>query len=147
MLQGYIQAIKSSIPINSLIGLGASIGAAVLTLGLGMDTPWAPWDPLSETFYPPQLFTIASFVATICFLSMAVIVLKIFEKITKSATKLWRITGIVFLAVYGLISFGAGTFEAGIMLNLLHVIVGIPALILIPSVLDSQNTKTNQQLS
>jgi len=147
MLQDYLQAIKSSIPINSLIGVCASIGAAVLTLGLGMDTPWAPWDPLSETFYPPQLFTIASFIATICFLSIAVIVLKALEKITQSAIKLWRISGIAFLIVYGLISFGAGTFEAGIMLNLLHIIVGIPALILIPSVLDPQKAKTSQQLS
>ena len=147
MLQGYIQAIKSSIPINSLIGLGASIGAAVLTLGLGMDTPWIPWDPLSGTFYPPQLFTIASFIATMFFLSIAVIVLKILEKITHSAIKLWRIFGIVFLLLYGVVSFGSGTFEAGIMLNILHLVVGVPALILIPSVLDSKSDEINQQLS
>ncbi len=144
MLRGYIQAIKSSIPINSLIGLGASIGAAVLTLGLGMDTPWIPWDPLSGTFYPPQLFTIASFIATMFFLSIAVIVVKTLEKITPSAIKLWRICGIVFLLLYGVVSFGSGTFEAGIMLNILHLIVGIPALILIPSVLDPEKGETDQ---
>ena len=74
MIRGYIQAIKSSIPINSLIGIGASLGAGVLTLGLGMDTPWIPWDPLSGTFYPPHLFTIASFIATMFFLSISVLV-------------------------------------------------------------------------
>lgn len=136
MIQSFIDAVKSSFLTNSLIGILASLGAAVLTLGLGMDTPWAPWDPLAETFYPPQLFTIASFFATLFFLSGAVVVLKVLEKATAFATKIWRITGIIFLVVYGLVSFGAGTFEAGIMLNILHLLVGIPALLLIPKVLD-----------
>lgn len=135
MIQSFVDAVKSSFLTNSLIGILASLGAAVLTLGLGMDTPWAPWDPLAETFYPPQLFTIASFFATLFFLSGAVIVLKILEKATDLATKIWRITGVVFLILYGLVSFGAGTFEAGIMLNILHLVVGIPALLLIPKVL------------
>lgn len=136
MIQSFIDAVKSSFLTNSLIGILASLGAAVLTLGLGMDTPWAPWDPLAETFYPPQLFTIASFFATLFFLSGAVVVLKVLEKATAFATKIWRITGIIFLVVYGLVSFGAGTFEAGIMLNILHLLVGIPALLLIPKVID-----------
>ncbi|MGB0266024.1 MAG: hypothetical protein ACPGAN_07040 [Candidatus Poseidoniaceae archaeon] len=147
MVKDYIQAIKSSIPISFLIGLGASFGAAVLTLGIGMDTPWIPWDPSSGIFYSPRLFILASFIETIIFLPVTVIFLKILEKITPSAIKIWRISGIIFLAVCGLLCFGAGTTQAGIMLNILHSIVGIPALILIPSVLDSQNTKTNQQLS
>ena len=136
MIQSFIDAVKSSFLTNSLIGILASLGAAALTLGLGMDTPWAPWDPLAETFYPPQLFTIASFFATLFFLSGAVVVLKVLEKATAFATKIWRITGIIFLVVYGLVSFGAGTFEAGIMLNILHLLVGIPALLLIPKVID-----------
>ena len=136
MIQSFIDAVKSSLLTNSLIGILASLGAAVLTLGLDMDTPWAPWDPLAETFYPPQLFTIASFFATLFFLSGAVVLLKILEKATDFATKIWRISGIVFLVVYGLVSFGAGTFEAGIMLNILHLVVGIPALLLIPKVID-----------
>ena len=143
MIQSIVDAVKSSFLTNSLIGIFASLGAAVLTLGLGMDTPWAPWDPLAETFYPPQLFTIASFFATLFFLSGAVIVLKILEKATDIATKIWRISGIVFLVVYGLVSFGAGTFEAGIMLNILHLVVGVPALLLIPKVLAEKQDASN----
>lgn len=135
MVKSFVDAIKSSLLTNSLIGIIASLGAGILTLGLGLDTPWAPWDSSGETFYPPRLFTIASFFATLFFLSGAVIMLKILGKITNSATKIWRITGVVFLILYGLVSFGAGTFEAGIMLNILHVIVGVPALLLIPKVL------------
>ena len=142
MIQSFVDAVKSSLLTNSLIGILASLGAAVLTLGLGMDTPWAPWDPLAETFYPPQLFTIASFFATLFFLSGAVVVLKILEKATDIATKLWRITGVIFLVVYGLVSFGAGTFEAGIMLNILHLVVGIPALLLIPKVSDREQASS-----
>ena len=142
MVQSFVDAVKSSFLTNSLIGIFASLGAAVLTLGFGMDTPWAPWDPLAETFYPPQLFTIASFFATLFFLSGAVVVLKVLEKATDIATKIWRITGVIFLVVYGLVSFGAGTFEAGIMLNILHLVVGIPALLLIPKVLDGGQDKS-----
>jgi len=36
--------------------------------------------------------------------------------------------------VYGFYSFSSGTFEAGIMLNILHLIVAVPSLILIPKV-------------
>lgn len=142
MLQSFIDAIKSSLLTNSMIGIIASLGAGILTLGLGMDTPWAPWDPLAETFYPPQLFTIASFFATLFFLTGAAVMLKVLEKITDIATKLWRITGIVFLVVYGLVSFGAGTLEAGIMLNILHVIVGVPALLYLPRVIGSVDERS-----
>ena len=39
-----------------------------------------------------------------------------------------------FLVLYGGYSFTSGTVEAGVMLNILHLIVAIPSLVLIPKV-------------
>lgn len=44
----------------------------------------------------------------------------------------WRTSGALFLVAYGMYSFRSGTVEAAIMLNLLHLIVGLPALVLLP---------------
>ena len=47
MLVPYVLALKDSIRTLMLIGALATGGAAVLILGLGMDTPWAPWERAS----------------------------------------------------------------------------------------------------
>jgi hypothetical protein len=54
--------------------------------------------------------------------------------ITNNPDKWWRMSGVLFLIAYGIYSFGSGTVEAAIMLNLLHLIVGVPTLLLIPRV-------------
>ena len=53
------------------------------------------------------------------------------KTVTSNPDKWWRISGILFLISYGA-SLGSGTTEAAIMLNILHLIVGIPALTLLP---------------
>jgi hypothetical protein len=53
-------------------------------------------------------------------------------------------SGGVFLLAYGLYSFGSGTFEAAIMLNLLHLIVGLPALTLLPRALNNKQVIVEQ---
>jgi hypothetical protein len=54
------------------------------------------------------------------------------KMVTSDPDKWWRVSGILFLIAYGMYSFGSGTVEAAIMLNLLHFIVGLPALTLLP---------------
>ncbi|MEC7112456.1 MAG: hypothetical protein VXW72_02875, partial [Candidatus Thermoplasmatota archaeon] len=84
------------------------------------------------------LFTLATFVATVAFCAGTIVYHTLLKSMTNDADKLWRISGSVFLLAYGLYSFGSGTFEAAIMLSLLHLIVGIPALILIPRALKNK---------
>ena len=135
MVVPYLIDLRKSIPTLILIGTLGTSGAAVLTLGLGMDTPWAPWERQTNTLFPPVLFTLATFVATVAFCASTVVFHTLLKTMTSNADKWWRISGTVFLIAYGLYSFGSGTFEAAIMLNLLHLIVGLPALIQLPRTL------------
>ena len=138
MLLPYALVLKDSIRTLVLIGALGTGGATVLILGLGMDTPWAPWERDSNVMFPPVLFTLATFVATVAFCASTVVYHTFLKSITIDADKWWRISGSVFLLVYSLYSFGSGTFEAAIMLNLLHLLVGIPAIILIPHTLKNK---------
>ena len=125
-------ALKASIRTLLLIGALATVGAGVLTLGVGMDTPWAPWERQLDTMFPPVLFTLVSFVATVAFCATTVVFHTLLKMVTNNPDKWWRASGVLFLVVYGMYSFGSGTVEAAIMLNILHLIVGLPALTLLP---------------
>jgi hypothetical protein len=54
--------------------------------------------------------------------------------VTNNPDMWWRVSGVLFLLTYGTFSFISQTFEAAIMLNILHLIVGLPALTLLPGV-------------
>ena len=125
-------ALKASIRTLLLIGALATVGAGMLTLGAGMDTPWTPWERQSDTMFPPVLFTLASFVATVAFCATTVVFHTWLKMVTNTPDKWWRVCGVLFLVAYGMYSFGSGTIDAAIMLNILHLIVGLPALILLP---------------
>ncbi len=144
MVVPYLIDLRKSIPTLILIGTLGTSGAAVLTLGLGMDTPWAPWERQTNTLFPPVLFTLATFVATVAFCASTVVFHTLLKTMTSNADKWWRISGTVFLIAYGLYSFGSGTFEAAIMLNLLHLIVGLPALIQLPRTLGNHQVISPQ---
>ena len=144
MLASCVLALRDSIRTLIQIGALATGGAAILILGLGMDTPWAPWERDSNVMFPPVLFTLATFVATVAFCAGTVVYHTLLKSMTNDANKWWRISGSVFLLAYGLYSFGSGTFEAAIMLNLLHLIVGLPALILLPRALEHKPSSTVQ---
>ena len=133
MLTDHIVALKASIKTLVLIGGMGAIGAGVLTLGMGMDTPWAPWERQVDTMFPPVLFTLASFVATVAFCASTVVFHTLLKTVTSDPDKWWRASGALFLVAYGIFSFGSGTQQAAIMLNILHLIVGLPALTLLPS--------------
>ncbi|OUV40800.1 MAG: hypothetical protein CMA18_007865 [Methanobacteriota archaeon] len=113
--------------------------AALLTLVVGMDTPWAPWETRSNTMFPPVLFTLASFIATVAFCATTVVFHTLLKMLTNNPDKLWRVSGVMFLLAYGMYSFGSGSFEAAIMLNLLHLSVGLPALIILPRTLRNRH--------
>lgn len=142
MITAHLMALKASTKTLLLIGALASGGAGVLTLGAGMDTPWAPWERQSDTMFPPVLFTLASFVASVAFCATAVVFHTVLKMVTDDPDKWWRTSGALFLAAYGMFSFGSGTIEAAIMLNLLHLIVGIPALTFLPRALRNERHDT-----
>lgn len=132
MLMLQINAIRASMKTLLLIGALATLGSGVMTIGLGMDTPWAPWERQSKAMFPPVLFTVACFAATVAFCASTIVYHNSLKMVTQNPVKWWRISGILFLVSYGIYSFGSGTTEAAFMLNILHCIVGIPALILLP---------------
>ena len=132
MIITHLMALKASIRTLLLIGALATVGAGVLTIGVGMDTPWAPWERPSKTMFPPVLFTLASFAATVSFCATTVVFHTSLKMVTNNPDKWWRVSGVIFLIAYGIYSFGSGTVEAAVMLNILHLIVGIPALTLLP---------------
>ena len=138
-------ALKASVRTLLLIGMLATVGAGLLTLGLGMDTPWAPWERQSDTMFPPLLFTLASFMATVAFCATTVVFHTWLKMLTNNPDKWWRISGVFFLVVYGIYSFSSGTVEAAIMLNLLHLIVGVPALTLLPRVFPKESNTYSPQ--
>ena len=139
MLVHYLLALKESLRTLVLIGALATGGAALLILGLGMDTPWAPWETRSNTMFPPVLFTLASFIATVAFCATTVVFHTLLKILTNNPDKWWRVSGVMFLLAYGMYSFGSGSFEAAIMLNLLHLSVGLPALIILPRTLRNEH--------
>ena len=145
MINTQFNALKASVGSLLFIGALATIGAGVLTLGVGMDTPWAPWERQSNAMFPPVLFTLASFVATVAFCSTTVVFHTLLKTITNNPDKCWRISGVFFLVVYGIYSFSSGTVEAAIMLNLLHLIVGVPALTLLPRVFPKESNTYSPQ--
>ena len=132
MIITHLMALKASIRTLLLIGALATVGAGVLTLGVGMDTPWAPWERQSDSMFPPVLFTLASFVATVAFCATTVVFHTWLKMVTNNPDKWCRVSGVLFLVAYGIYSFGSGTIEAAIMLNILHLIVGLPALTILP---------------
>ena len=132
MITAHLMALRASIRTLLLIGGLAAVGAGLLTLGVGMDTPWAPWERQSDTRFPPILFTLASFVATVAFCSTTIVFHTLLKMVTNNPNMWWRVSGVLFLLTYGTFSFISQTFEAAIMLNILHLIVGIPALTLLP---------------
>ena len=135
MITAHLTALKASTKTLLSIGVLATAMAALLTLVVGMDTPWAPWETRSNTMFPPVLFTLASFIATVAFCATTVVFHTLLKILTNNPDKWWRVSGVMFLVAYGMYSFGSGSFEAAIMLNLLHLIVGLPALIILPRTL------------
>ena len=133
MITAHLTALRASIKTLLLIGGLATVGAGIMTLGVGMDTPWAPWERQSDTRFPPVLFTLASFVATVAFCATTIVFYTLLKMVTNSPDMWWRGSGVLFLLTYGTFSFSSQTFEAAIMLNILHLTVGLPALTLLPS--------------
>ena len=134
MLTSSINAVRSALKTIFLISALTLIGAGILTVVLSLDTPWAPWESGNTAFFPPVTFTIASFFAAFLAVSGGTILLNILSYISNNPCKLWRQSSVVFLVVYAGYSFTSGTVEAGIMLNILHLVVAIPSLVLIPKV-------------
>lgn len=136
MITAQLEVMRASIRTLLLIGVFATVGSGIMVIGVGMDTPWAPWETESDTMFPPVLFTLASFAATVAFCAATVILHTSLKMVTENPDKWWKTSGILFLIAYGTYSFGSGTTEAAMMLNILHLIVGIPALTLLPRVFE-----------
>tara|TARA_B100000459_G_scaffold3658_1_gene2455 strand:+ start:1130 stop:1549 length:420 start_codon:yes stop_codon:yes gene_type:complete len=139
MITAHLTALKASTKTLLSIGVLATAMAALLTLVVGMDTPWAPWETRSNTMFPPMLFTLASFIAAVAFCATTVVFHTLLKMLTNNPDKWWRVSGVMFLLAYGMYSFGSGSFEAAIMLNLLHLSVGLPALIILPRTLRNEH--------
>ena len=68
MITTHLMALKASIRTLLLIGILATVGAGVLTLGLGMDTPWAPLGEAIRYYVPPPIIHASKFRGYCCLL-------------------------------------------------------------------------------
>jgi hypothetical protein len=84
-------------------------------------------------------------VATVAFCSTTVVFHTLLKVLTNNPDTWWRGSGVLFLLTYGTYSILSQTFEAAIMLNILHLIVGIPALTLLPRNLVTSDIFPNQE--
>ena len=96
MLMDSVRGVVVALPLNAAIGAIGAFAAGVLTLGLAMDTPWAPWDPASEQLFPPGLFTAASFLAGFATCTCASALLGFLISWREDAVRLWRGFGLMF---------------------------------------------------
>lgn len=132
VIERFFQALWASSRSMMFIGGLATASAGIMTLAMGMDTPWAPWEGEASVMFPAVWFTLASFLATLAACAAGVVLYTMFGLVTARADRWWWASGAVFLMVYGVYSLGSGTPQAALMLNVLHLVVGVPALILIP---------------
>jgi len=119
------------------IGGVAGLVNAALAFLLGstiLETPFM--EPGSTEYMPLSQFAIASGVFTVILTLIGALILGVlYNRLQEKGVRIWKIVGIVFLVLYGLMPFvtpGLATFKAAILSNLLHLVAGIPALMLIP---------------
>ena len=109
-------------------GIAFMLGATIL------ETPYA--GPETTENVPLSQFTIASAVFSIILSLIGALVLGLLaRKKPARGANIWRIIGIVFLIVYGIFPFiapGVASVRAGILVNILHLVVGIPMLLMLP---------------
>ena len=87
---------------------------------------------IAKRFSLPSLLPSPLFAAFFA-ITGGTVLLNILSYISYNPSQLWRILSVGFLVLYRGYSFTSRKIEAGIMLNMLHLIVAVPSLILIKS--------------
>ena len=119
--------------ISVLAGL-ANAGLAFMLGGSILETPYA--GPETTENVPLSQFTIAAAIFSVILSLIGALVLGLLtRKNPARGTNIWRIIGIVFLIIYGVFPFiapGVASVSAGILVNILHLVAGVPMLLLLP---------------
>jgi hypothetical protein len=80
---------------------------------------------------PPLGFVIGTLIFSIFLQSLGLLLLNELNHRSPLGLTIWRISSILFLIAYGIIPIVAGVvnLEAGIVINILHLSVGLPAIL------------------
>ena len=123
--------------LNGLI-LGAITGAvnAVLALTLGGSVLATPFQPNTTEQIATSEFAGAAFGASLILTLIGALILGLLHRsLGARGVRIWTIIGIAFLVLYGLFPFlapGMASSKAAIMVNIMHLVAGIPALTYLP---------------
>ncbi|MEL7120337.1 MAG: hypothetical protein AAFO07_12875 [Bacteroidota bacterium] len=123
--------------LNGLI-LGVTTGVvnAVLALTLGRSILATPFQPGTTVQMPTAEFAGAAFGATL-FLTLigSLILWGLHSNYGNRGIKIWKLIGIIFLVLYGIFPLlvpAVASFKAAILVNIMHLVAGIPALTYLP---------------
>ena len=124
--------------LNAII---STLLAGILTLILGLDTPFQIGS--TTEMLPAFSFVLGTFVFSIFLQSLGIILLTEMNYRTSDALVKWRTMSVIFLVLFGIgpIFGGAVSIQAGLVINILHLSVGVPAIIFLPAYCDDSHSK------
>jgi|TARA_B110000914_G_C15481552_1_gene455927 hypothetical protein len=116
--------------------VGATSLAAILTLLFKLDTPFLIGS--NTEMLPAFAFIIGTFVFSLFLQTLGIILLNELNYRTSDALRKWRILSVIFLVLYGLgpILAEVVSMQAGLVINILHLSVGVPAIIKLPTYIE-----------
>jgi hypothetical protein len=87
---------------------------------------------------PAFAFIIGTFVFSLFLQTLGIILLNELNYRTSDALRKWRILSVIFLVLYGLgpILAEVVSMQAGLVINILHLSVGVPAIIKLPTYIE-----------
>ncbi len=135
-LRAEISCMKNILIQSLIVGGIAAIINAVLAFLLGgsiLDTPYV--GPNVTETEPVSVFAVKAGVMTFLLTFIGALILSLLaRKNTERGVRIWRIIGIVFLVLYGIMPFVApvANVQAAILVNILHLVAGFAALYYIP---------------
>jgi hypothetical protein len=122
-------SISEGIRFISFNALFATLLALIMTFFFELSTPYLIGS--TTEMLPPLGFVIGTLIFSIFLQSLGLLLLNELNNRSPLGLTIWRISSILFLIAYGIIPIVAGVvnLEAGIVINILHLSVGLPAIL------------------
>jgi len=118
------------------LGLITGVVNAALAFFLGDSILATPYEPGTTTAVPVAQFAVMSGVFTVLLTVLGAVILGLLKKrMPEKGIKIWQIIAVVFLFAYGIFPFMApevASTDAAILTNILHLVAGIPAIVMLP---------------
>lgn len=118
------------------LGVVTGIINAALVYFLAGSVLETPYEPGTTEFVPVAQFTVMAGVFSLILTMVGALILGVLKKrMPEKGVRTWTIVAAVFLIAYGIFPFMApevASTDAAILTNILHLVAGIPAIMLLP---------------